>query len=84
MEDPELAVQRALSEELGVEEYEKVYHIGDSEEAFTSGTFPGIESTYKLHNFVAVLPGTSFAAGGYVEYQTDKTNYYTWELVHGN
>jgi hypothetical protein len=84
LETPEYAVQRALSEELGVNNYKSLYGIGYSEKIFVPDTFPGIESTYKMHKYVSMIPETEFEIDGYIECQNDKTNYYTWRLIHSN
>lgn len=83
-ENTEVAVQRALSEELGVNNSQSLYSIGYSERTFMPDAFPGIEGTYKMHKYVSMIPETAFIAEGYVEYQTDKTNYYTWDRIHIN
>jgi len=81
LESPEEAVRRAISEELGVNDYTSLYNIGYKEKTFIPDTFPGIESTYKMYQFVSMIPETAYNKDGYVEYQVDKTNYYTWELL---
>lgn len=81
-EAPNDAVSRALREELSVEEIDRVYDVGYNERTFIPDTFPGIESTYKMHKYVTVIPEKEFKPEGYVEYQNDKTNYYVWELLH--
>lgn len=83
-ESAEDAVQRALSEELGVNEYQSLYSAGYSERTFIPDAFPGIESTYKMHRYVSFIPETGFIPEGYVEYQADKTNYYVWERINNS
>ena len=83
-ESPEEAVTRALEEELGVKESSDIYKIGYEEKTSMSDTYPGIESTYKMHTFVTVIPESEFKPDGYVEEQEDKTNYYVWELLSSN
>lgn len=74
-------VRRALHEEIGISDADDIYEIGCEEKTFIPDTFPGIESTYKMHKFVTVIPESSFIPEGYVEYQNDKTNYYCWKMV---
>lgn len=83
-ETPEDAVERALQEELGVYETKSVNKIGYTERTFTPDTFPGIESTYRMHKYVSMIPESEFTPNGYVEYQSDKTNFYTWDLLHSS
>ena len=80
-ESPEDAITRALEEELGVKELSNVYKIGYEEKTSMSETYPGIESTYKLHKFVTVISEDEFKPEGYVEDQHDKMNYYVWEQL---
>lgn len=82
-EDPQEAVERALQEELGVENaVEVLHHIGYDERTFIPDAFPGLESTYRMHKFVTVIAEDAFIPEGYIEVQADKTNYYTWRLIH--
>ena len=82
-EDPKRAVARALHEELGIEDsIEALHHIGYDERTFIPDAFPGLESTYRMHKFVSVISEDAFVPEGYIEVQTDKTNYYTWRLIH--
>lgn len=74
-------VKRSLHEEIGVDEIDKICEAGYEEKTFIPDTFPGIESTYKMHKFETVIPETAFVPEGYIEEQSDKTNYYTWKLV---
>ena len=76
------AIVRALSEELGIVDIETTYDSGYEERTSYTDTFPGIESTYKMHKFAAIIPETAFTADGYIENQHDKTNYYAWELIY--
>ncbi len=81
-ESPEEAVGRALQEELGISDATGIYRIGYDERTFIPDTFPGIESTYKMHKYVTVIPESEFQPQGYIEYQADKTNYYVWTQLH--
>ncbi len=76
------AAYRALQEELGIGIVESLYENGYTERTFMPDSFPGIESNYKMHQYVSVIPEEAFKSEGYVEYQPDKTNYYVWTLIH--
>lgn len=80
-EDANTTVYRAAQEELGIQSLEKVEHIDDEEETYVSGTYPGIQSTYAIHKYVAVIHESDFKPEGYVEHQSDKSNYYIWQPV---
>lgn len=81
-EDLDQAIIRALSEEIGVNAIDGLYKVSESKEKFTPPTFPGLETTYASHSYVAVLPEAAFIAEGYVEHQAEKDNYYVWDLLH--
>lgn len=81
-EKPSEALYRAIYEELGIEDVKNIYNVGYDERTFVPDTFPGINSTYKMHKFVATIPESEFRPEGYVEFQDDKTNFYVWTPVH--
>lgn len=83
-EEPADAVRRALNEELGLTEFDRLHKVGYDEKTFVPDTFPGIESTYKMHKYVSAIPESGYKPEGYVEYQADKTNFYNWELMHSS
>lgn len=76
------AARRALQEELGIWEVEALHQGGLEEKTRHSSAFPGLKTTYRMQRFVAIIPEQAFDSQGYVEQQTDKTNYYVWELLH--
>lgn len=81
-EDLDTAICRALEEEIGVTAIDSLYKIGEEKEKFTPPTYPGLESTYSSHTYVVVIPESAYSPDGYVEHQTEKDNYYVWDLIH--
>lgn len=78
-EKPVDAATRALQEELGVEEPDTLYFLGESEKTQgASESYPGLPSRYATYSYVATLGAAAFKANGYIEVQPDKTNYYEW------
>jgi hypothetical protein len=80
-EDPLQAAERALSEELGITDYVSLHAIGSEKTVHTPDTYPGLETHYDTHSFVAVISESAFNPDGYVEVQSDKSNYYSWEII---
>lgn len=80
-EEPLEAAVRALSEELGITDYASLHSIGSKQTTHSPDSYPGLESQYDTHSFVAVIEGDAYNPDGYVEVQTDKSNYYSWRLV---
>lgn len=78
-ENPATAAARALQEELGVAEPETLHFLGSEKTKHTADSYPGLESHYNMHTFVATLDEAAFNPSGYIERQADKTNYYEWE-----
>ena len=83
-ENPEDAVRQALSEELSVTHNDSLYTIGFNEKTSISETFPWVESTCTIYQYASIIPETAYILEEYIEYRTDKTNYYTRELMHTN
>lgn len=81
-ENPVNAAKRSLSEELEVVETIGLYSLGSEERMRTTDSYPGLASNKIVHSFVAHIPAMSFVPDGYVEKQKDKTNYYSWNLIH--
>jgi hypothetical protein len=81
-ENPDDAAIRALNEELGVASFKSLHKIGQEQELYTPDSYPGLATNYETYSFVAVLDDPSFDPDGYIEHQTDKINYYTWEKIH--
>lgn len=80
-EPPETAAFRALNEELGIPEPQSLHFRHTATELHTPDTYPGLQSEYQNHFFVATVSEESFNPEGYVEVQTDKINYYEWTVV---
>jgi hypothetical protein len=80
-ENPDAAAVRALHEELGITTCESLHALGQEQELYTPDSYPGLATHYETYSFVAVLNEPSFNPAGYIETQTDKTNYYTWQTV---
>ncbi len=83
-EAPEVAVMRALEEELGIKEIISVQSHGSTAKVLTPDTYPGLESSYIFYKFETVIPESAFNPEGYIEDQPDKTNYYVWDLVQNS
>lgn len=81
-ENLDIAIYRALDEEIGVKTIGSLHKINEEKEKFTPPTYPGLETTYASYSYVAVLPEDAFVAEGYVEHQAEKDNYYVWDLLH--
>jgi hypothetical protein len=79
------ALQRALQEELGVDEnFEFDSREGETLiKERTSSSFPGLTSKLKLHYYDVLLPVEFYKKEGYVETQKNKCTYFTWEEVDG-
>lgn len=83
-EKPEEAAQRALEEELGINE--NLSFISESvleKPLLPSESFPGLYVTNVLYRFDVFLPAQFYRPEGYVEYQADKTTYFIWRLLDG-
>lgn len=81
-EGSESAVYRALSEELGIDSpLQSVEYQGEAQKLHTPEAFPGLESTYQFYKYSVVISEEDFKPEGYIEYQEDKTNYYTWGKI---
>lgn len=81
-EDPTDAAIRALGEELGIDSCKSLHIVGHKETTHTPDSYPGLESNYDTYDFVAVLDDSSYKSEGYIEVQSDKTNYYLWKKIH--
>lgn len=80
-ENPEVAVFRALEEELGVTDVEGVEYVDSEEKTLIPDTYPGVTSSYKFYKYATTIGDAAFKPEGYIEEQSDKTNYYVWELL---
>jgi hypothetical protein len=80
-EDTEVAVRRALAEELGISEVKSVELLGEQVIHKTSATFSGIETQLMLRFAKVELHEKDFKVEGYVERQPEKSIYFAWELI---
>lgn len=79
---PQDAVTRALAEEIGFNgEVTELYSLGHEETTRTPDNYPGLETDYHFHKYLTVIPAQAFCPDGYIEHQSDKTNYYVWERI---
>ena len=83
-EEPIAAAERAISEELGINEIVGLYNLGAEEIVHVSESYPGLKSYLKTHLFAAIISPESFVPEGYIEEQDDKKNYYVWDSVETN
>lgn len=81
-ENPEEAAKRAVEEEIGVTKIDSFHTLGHKEVERTSPSYPGLASVYDVYTYAAVLGHEDFNPEGYVEEQTDKTNYYVWKVLN--
>ena len=72
---------RGIQEELGISGEVALTQIGTDEEKVTSFSYPGLESQYVRHKFLAILNDNQFKPEGYVENQPDKSTFFVWEEV---
>ncbi len=77
-EDMYGAVERALREELGIEDV-WTDHLRSELTQHAPSSYPGLKSEYNTHYFTAHIGADAFVAEGYTEVQADKTNYYIWQ-----
>lgn len=78
-EDPTLAIQRGIREELGISGEISLQKLGVDQEEMFSPSFPGLLTQYFFHRYLAVLDSEQYVAAGYVEEQPDKNTYFVWE-----
>jgi hypothetical protein len=80
-EDPQEAILRGLKEELGIVlEDATQLEAGETEIEITdSQSYPNLRSEYTNHHFTITLQDDAFNPEGYIEYQPDKTTFFTWE-----
>lgn len=80
-EDPELAIHRALKEELQIEGRQSVIEREVIHEDKESVTYPGVLSRHTRHKYAVVLQEKDYRPEGYTEVQPTKTTYFKWERV---
>lgn len=80
-EDPEKAIARGISEELGISGAFSVEKLNSTEETMESKSYPGLTAQFIRHNFQILLQKEQFKPEGYTEVQKDKTTYFVWQKV---
>ncbi len=71
-------VQRAISEELGIEVDVPVQTRGSRETMEDSPSYPGLAMQASNYHFDIELPGEHYKPEGYIEHQKDKDTYFVW------
>lgn len=81
--DMDLAVQRALQEELGVNStgFMQWPVIETRFEETVSPSYPGLRAKFTIHSLKVFLDKSQFKPEGYTEIQEDKTTYFKWSKV---
>ena len=82
-EDPAEATARGIEEELGLTGDFKFSKEEIIEETRLTATYPGLNSTYKIHKVPIEIDKANYNPAGYVEEQPKKTSYFIWEEVIG-
>lgn len=88
-ESPQIAVQRALAEELGITRPLDLISEGAHEETRFSQSYPGLLSHYIIHSYRIYLEQSDYKAEGYTECsqvcpdtQTSSlTTYFAWSRI---
>ena len=80
--------QRALREELGLEENDiqsniEIEHLEDNIELALSRSYPGLSTHYTVHKMRVLLSENEFNPEGYIEDNGNITTYFEWEEVEG-
>ena len=74
-------VQRAISEELGIEMDVPVQTRGSRETMEDSPSYPGLAMQASHYYFDVELPGEHYKPEGYIEHQKDKDTYFVWKEI---
>lgn len=78
-EDPRKVFVRALKEELGITiSSSQASSEGIKEERKESGSYPGLSTCYRFHDFCLELTDGQYRKEGYKEEQDDKTTHFAW------
>lgn len=78
-EEPLRAAKRALSEELGIAEDIPLQEEPTEAKTVESLTYPGFISEFVIYTYSLWLPDHLYKPEGYIEVQTDKSNYWIWQ-----
>lgn len=77
------AAQRALSEELGIDEKLELKQASPIIKGpVSSQSFPGLQSEYFINVFEFFLPDNLYNPDGYTERQADKESIFIWEQIN--
>jgi len=82
-ESPEEAGRRALSEELDIHQIEEFTQLAPCSNVEESQSYPGLSTYHNKYPFTAKIGVEEFSQNGYIEEQSDKTNYFVWDIVDG-
>lgn len=81
-EKPIEAIRRGLKEELGViNGYIIDKEVTNKTVKHSSYSYPGLYSEWNIYSFKIYFSDDIYKEEGYIEKQSDKTNYYIWEKV---
>jgi len=78
-EDPAVAAQRGLAEELGIEKPLSLVQAESRENPVGEPSYPGLRTVYDTYWFIAEIDPKDYKPEGYVEEQPDKRTYFEWE-----
>lgn len=80
-ETTEVAVRRAITEELGVAEVASLTERGTDFVVRRSQTYDGMQTELEMRLAEVTIAPADFRPEGYVEHQADKSIYFVWEAV---
>lgn len=78
---PEDSVRRAIAEELGLTGLRSLTLCGRREERRESGSYPGLQTEYVIHDAIVEIEPRDFRHAGYQEEQKDKVSYFRWDRI---
>jgi hypothetical protein len=80
-ETTEVAVRRAIHEELGIAEVAGLTELGTERVVRRSQTYGGMQTELEMRLAEILLAPADFRPEGYIEHQDDKSVYFVWEAV---
>jgi hypothetical protein len=80
-EDTEMAVRRAVAEELGIQALKNLELLGEQVMYKPSTTFNGISTQLLLRLAKVEIAEEDFDPDGYVEHQAEKSVYFSWRRL---
>lgn len=75
------ATQRAIAEELGIDEPITSIYLGSERTVHASTSYPGLQSHFNIHRTAVILPEHVYRSEGYQERQSEKVTYFVWECA---